>query len=240
MRILVVSCAARKPLQDLWLAIQRAHWPDCPYKIDILSPVVDAGWNANLITYLRSIDDDLIAVFLDDHFICEAKPGEITENMATLVTMMTDRPDIGMCKLQAGNAAPPEIPFPLWPRLAEYDRAHHPFKRTNLVPTLFRREWLLRLASAVLDRLGPSQDIGRNGAINFEVTGTLLTEDPVAWPEKMLGIHRPNPDGGGGQSILTCMDNDAVREGKLKPMQGQEAETLLRLRVGIEGLEAFA
>lgn len=236
-RLLVVSCPRRKPIQAIWKLCQQQHWPDCPFPIDMLSPEQDIGWNANLIQYLNTISESFVLLMLDDHFVDKALPGGYTANMQALLDLMTSRSDIGMVKLQAGNAASPEIPFEPWPRLREYDRAHHPFKRTNLVPTMFRRDWLLRLSTAVLKQCGPASDKGRKGALEFEVAGTLLTEDSIAWPERMLGIHRPNADGGGGQSLLQCIASDGVREGKM-----QTTEELRRLGIDVKritGIEAF-
>lgn len=173
---------------------------------------------------------------LDDHLLAESRPNEYTHNLNDLVLLMNLLPNIGMVKLQAGNAWPPEIEFPQWNRLREYDRAHHPFKRTNLVPTMFRRAWLHRLSSAVLENCGAAHDQGRKGALEFEVQGTLLTEDVKAWPERMLGIHRPHADGGGGDSLLNCIDNDAVREGRLKL---GVVPVLEKVMGHLEGVEAF-
>lgn len=239
-RILVVSCGKRRPIQELWAACQKAHWPDCTFPIDILSPANDVGWNANLLRWLETATSDLVLLLLDDHFIAESPAGQYTSNITAVIELLAERKDIGMIKLQAGNAHPPEIPFPAWPRLREYDRAHHPFKRTNLVPTVFRTEWLKRLTAAVLDQCREGQDVGRLGAIHFEVFGTDITESRTRWPEKMLGIHRPAPDYSMDGSLLTCMDSDAVREGRLKKMAGRSEETLQRLSAGIVGLEAFA
>jgi hypothetical protein len=241
-RLLVVSCPHRRPIQDIWNACQKAHWPDCPFPIDMLSPEPDLGWNANLIQYLETVSEELILLLLDDHFVEQAPPGECNTGMAVLLQLMAERPDIAMVKLQAGNAHPPELPFPAWDRLREYDRAHHPFKRTNLVPTLFRKSWLQRLTRQILQECGTAGDQGRPGALHFEVSGTLLTEDAVAWPERMLGIHRPNPDGGGGRSLLTCIANDGVREGRLQIPEEKRRELLERSGFdvnAVSGIEAF-
>lgn len=238
-RLLVVSCPHRKPIQEIFKACFDAHWPDCPHFITILSPDPDIGWNANLIELLDTVSEEMTLLFLDDHFIDEPGSEDYTENISGLLRIMADNQDIGMCKLQAGNAASPEIEFPMWDRLREYDRRPHPFKRTNLVPTMFRRDWLLRLSSAILKDCGPERDKGRKGALEFEVCGTKLTEDAAAWPERMLGIHRPNPDGGGGRSLLTCIDNDAVREGRLKPATHAVLERVTGGVNDIAGIEAF-
>lgn len=232
-RVVVVSCPRRKPVQEIWLKTQKANWPDCRFPIDFLSPTPDIGWNANLIRHLQGLADDFILLMLDDHFLCE---GPWTENMNTVLGLMEVRPDIGMIKLQAGNAHGPELVYEPWDgdRIREYDREPHPFKRTNLVPTMYRREWLLRLSKAVLEAIDPTRDVGRLGAIEFEVIGTLLTQDTEPFPEKMLGIHRPDPGGNGGNSLLQCMDNDAIREGKIKRFDGWAA-----LCNGVEGIEAF-
>lgn len=230
-RLVVVSCARRKPIQEIWFKCQRANWPDCPYPIDMVSPRVDIGWNENLIRHLRPITEEFILLLLDDHF---PFTGPWTENIRTAVSHMEERPDIGMMKLQAGNAHGPELEYEPWTRLREYDREPHPFKRTNLVPTMFRREWLFRLCHAVLEVCGPNRDIGRNGALEFEVAGTLVTENTAKFPEKMLGIHRYGPNGTGGDSLFESIDNDAVREGRFK-----DVDSLKPLYAGVEGIEAF-
>lgn len=239
-RLLVVSCPRRKPIQDVWRAYQRENWPDCPLPIDMLSPENDVGWNANLLAYLKTVDEDFVLLMLDDHFPAESQPKEFTSNIRSLMGLMIERPDIGMVKVQAGNAHPPEIVFPAWPRLREYDREHHPFKRTNLVPTLFRTTLLKRLVKAVLAVITPELDKGRDGALHFEVTGTLLTENSAAFPERILGIHRPLPDYSRAGSLFRSVDDDAVREGKLKALSGPEGESLRRMTAGMLGLEAFA
>ncbi len=229
-RIVVVSCPQRKPLQEIWKACHAKAWPDCPLPITILSPGNDVGWNANLIACLEPISEDFILLSLDDNFLEPSE--EYTWNISQVLSVMNDNPDIAMIKLHAGAAAAPEIEFPAWSRIREYDRRHHPFKRTNLVPCMYRREWLLRLSKAVLATCGHDADRGRQGAIEFEMTGTLLTADATAWPERMFGIHRPEPDGGGGHGLLVCYGNDAVTSGKIRPF-------LQHLCVGVEGAEAF-
>lgn len=239
-RLLVVSCPHRKPIQEVWRAYQRENWPDCPLPIDMLSPEKDIGWNANLLAYLDTIDEDFLLLMLDDHFPAESEPEEFTASIRSLVCLMSERPDIGMTKVQAQNAHPPEVVFSAWPRLREYDRDHHPFKRTNLVPTLFRTTFLKRLVKAVLAVITPELDKGRDGALHFEVIGTLLTENSAAFPERILGIHRPLPDYSCAGSLFRSVDGDAVREGRLKLLTGTDAESLRRMTQGIAGLEAFA
>ncbi len=233
-RLVVVSCPRRKPIQEIWKACQLANWPDCPYPIDIMNPDPDVGWNANLLKHLRTVSEEFILLMLDDNFINPAPAGQYTQNIADVLVLMEAMPNIGLIKLQAGGAHAPEIPFPQWNRLREYDRVHHPFKRTNLVPSIYRRTWLQRFSTAVLEAAPNTNDKGRLGALEFESTGTLLTADEIKWPEKMLGIHRPLPDGGGGDSLLDCIANDAVLEGKMRPI-----EPLMTLCKGVEGIEAF-
>jgi hypothetical protein len=237
-RLVVVSCPHRQPIQEIWTHCQQANWPDCPYPIDILSPTPDTGWNHNLLSYLIRVEEPLILLMLDDHFLGKPEYYNYTDNMLGIVLLMMARPDIGMIKLQAGNAHSPEIPFEEMPILREYDRAHHPFKRTNLVPTMFRRQWLIRLCDSVLHIIGADRDVGRNGALEFESTGTKLTMDTTVWPERMLGIHRPHADGGGGKSLLNSISNDGLREGRfhidLTPLKELGIDPH-----NIKGIEAF-
>lgn len=178
--------------------------------------------------------EQFIAMFLDDNFLEPPTDGTYTDNLNAAIALMTKYPDIAMIKLQAGGAHAPELDFPEWDRIREYDRRPHPFKRTNLIPTLYRRSWLLRLSKAVLANCGPERDQGRSGALEFESTGTALTADRIHWPERMFGIHRPERNGGGGRSLITCIANDAVTGGKVR-----EIESLRSLCVGVEGIEAF-
>lgn len=231
-RLVVVSCPSRAPLQEIWKRCLAESWPDCPFPVTIISPTPDVGWNANLIAALEALTESYILMLLDDNFL-DPSPN-YTVNMRAVLELMSERPDIALIKLQAGGAHAPEIPFAPWPRIREYDRRPHPFKRTNLIPSMYRREWLLRFSKAILASCGPAKDVGRNGAIEFEMTGTKITGDATAWPEKMLGIHRPNPDGGGGDSLLTCIANDAVTGGLVR-----DIESLRRLCVGVPGIEAF-
>lgn len=214
----------------------RAHWPDCPIPKEILSPENDVGWNANLVAWLGAVQEPLVLLLLDDHFPSKGQPGEWNRGLDTARELMATYPDIAMIKMQAGNAAAPELPFPPNPQLKEYDRKLHPFKRTNLVPTLFRREWLRRLSAAILGLCGPAKDIGRLGALEFEVAGTLLTADATLWPERMLGIDRPDKDGGGGKSLLQCIANDGLREGRLQVQE--QLRDVIDIN-SIPGIEAF-
>ncbi len=209
-RLVVVSCPSRQPIQVIWRNCREANWTDCPLPLDMLSPEKDVGWNANLVAYLESIGESFVLLMLDDHFI---EAGNNTANVLDAIGIMKNDASIGLIKLQAGNAWPPELPFERDARLGEYDREHHPFKRTNLVPTLFRRSFLLRLSQSVLI-VAPNNDKGRNGALEFEVAGTLLTESSKEWPERMLGIHRPEDGSLGSNSFLTCLANDGIREGR--------------------------
>ncbi len=233
-RLVVVSCPRRAPIQEIWKACQRDNWPDCPFPIDIISQEKDLGWNANLIAHIEKLSETFVLLMLDDNFIEPLQP--LTSNIRALLELMKAHTDVGMCKLQAGGAQNPDIYYQPWPRLREYDRQHHPYKRTNLIPCMYRREWLLRLSGAVLNYVKGQNgsDNGRQGAIEFEVTGTLLTEDAHLWPERMLGINRPNADGGGGDSLLICMANDAVLEGKMRDLK-----PLRKLCEGVAGIEAF-
>ena len=231
-RIVVVSCPGRLPLQQIWKRCFIDGWQDCPFPVTILSPTPDIGWNANLIACLETLSETYILLMLDDNLIEPST--EYTANMRAVLELMSDRPDIGLVKLQAGGAHAPEIPFPSWPRIREYDRRPHPFKRTNLVPAMYRREWLLRFSKAVLADCGPERDKGRLGALEFESTGTKLTQDPTHWPERMFGIHRPDPGGSGGHSLLVCYANDAVTGGKVREM-----EPLRSFCKGVIGIEAF-
>ncbi len=178
-----------------------------------------AGWNASLISTLESISDDIVVLFLDDHFIQSVDHHAFVQAFQ----LMTLDSTIGLIKLQAGNAHSPELQFEnrsypfLIDRLGEYDREHHPFKRCNLVPTMFRRTFLLRLLRAVLANHCTSGDVGRTGALNFEVGATLETENATLYPERILGIRREPPDYPATKSIITCVANDGVREGVLQP-----------------------
>src|SRR5678815_3234499 len=192
-RLLVVSALHRKPILDIWKQCQQRNWPDCPLPIDVLAANPDVGWNANLILYLDSITESYVVLMLDDHFIDNSAAGDYSTNLGIALEIMDNTRDIGMIKLQAANAACPDMPFPGYDRLREYDRVHHPFKRTNLVPTLFRRTWVRRLSAAVLSHVGVDGDEARYGALAFEMKGTELTEDAVGWPERMLGVYRPGP-----------------------------------------------
>ncbi len=232
-RIVVASCPAYRPVQELWKRAMAANWPDCPYPISINSPEDDRGWNANLAAFLETVSEPLILLFMDDSVIDANQ--DCTYNVGLVGALMTACPDIALVKLQAGGAHAPELRCSEWDRLREYDRAHHPFKRTNLGgPAMYRRDWLLRLTTQVMTAIGSERDKGRAGACEFESTGTLLTHDQQAWPERMLGIHRPGPGGSGGDSLLACIGNDAVTGGKVR-----EIESLRALCVGIEGIEAF-
>ncbi len=237
-RLVVASCPRYRAIQELWSRCLAAHWPDCPYPVSINSPEEDQGWNTNLVQFLDTITEPLVVLFMDDSCIAPITPEEgesWTETVRMAADLMTNHPDIAMVKLQAGGAHAPELHFPEWDRIREYDRAHHPFKRTNLGgPAMYRKDWLRRLSAAVLAECGTERDKGRSGAIEFEMTGTLLTKDETAWPERLLGIHRPNPDGGGGRSLLACIGNDAVTGGKVR-----EIPLLRQMCVGIEGIEAF-
>ncbi len=234
-RIVVASCPRYKPIQEVWLRALKAHWPDCPYPVSIISPEDDKGWNANLSRFLESVTEPLVLLFMDDSIIEKHQDGTCSENVGRVCELMMRRADIAAVKLQAGGAAAPEIEFPEWDRIRQYDREHHPFKRTNLGgPAMYRREWLYRLTTQVLAIAGPERDQGRQGAIELEVTGTLLTMDEQAWPEKILAIHRPLPDGGGGRSLLSCIGNDAVTGGLVR-----EIPALRELCEGVPGIEAF-
>lgn len=233
-RLVVVSCPHRKPLQEIFLKCLSDRWSDCHFPITVLSPENDIGWNANLIGCLSGLSESFILLMLDDNILEHASDGSYTDNMNAVLGLMRKYPDIGMVKLQAGGAHAPELAFPEWDRIREYDRRPHPFKRTNLIPTMYRRTWLLRLSRAVLNDCGPDRDKGRLGALEFESTGTLLTADHINWPERMFGIHRPERGGSGGRSLLTCIANDAVTGGKVR-----EIESLRSLCVGVEGIEAF-
>lgn len=233
-RIVVNSCPRREPIQQIWKKCFAENWPDCPYPVIIISEREDLGWNANLIRCLETLTEEFILLMLDDNFIEPLQP--LTQNMESVLITMEAIPDIGMIKLQAGGAHAPEIEFTPWSRIREYDRQPHPFKRTNLVPCMYRRNWLLRLATIVLQTVKDENgsDQGRQGAIEFEVTGTKLTMDATAWPERMLGIHRPGPKGSGGDSLLMCTANDAVTGGSVRNIP-----VLRKMCVGVQGIEAF-
>lgn len=231
-RIVVVSCPRYQPIQEIWRRCQQINWPTCNIPITILSPTEDIGWNRNLIRYLDTITEDLILLCLEDHFIA-ADP---SEDINRAIQFMTDHPEFGLMKLQAANASNPDLEFPEWPRFKEYDREPHPFKRTNLVTTLFRKDFLRRLANDVLEACGPARDKGRRGALEFEVTGTLLTENGNRYPERMLGINRD--DESINLSVMPLLGGDGVREGYLR-VSHQELEQCGIDLATIPGVQAF-
>lgn len=231
-RLVVVSCPKRSALQQIWKNCLATSWPDCLLPVTIISPAVDVGWNANLIACLEQVAEDFILLMLDDNFI--EPNSQLTANIEAVLSLMERNPDIALIKLQAGGAHAPEIPFAQWDRIREYDRRPHPFKRTNLIPSMYRKSWLLKFSKAVLQECGPARDVARGGALEFEITGTKMTTDANAWPERMFGIHRPGPDGSGGDSLLVCVANDAVTDGKLR-----DIEPVRRLCHGIDGVEIW-
>lgn len=231
-RLVVVSCPRYEPIQEIWKQCQRVQWPNCDIPITILSPVEDIGWNHNLIRYLDTVTEDLILLCLEDHFIA-SNP---SEDIAKAIRFMEENPCFGLMKLQAANAANPDLSFPDWPRLKEYDREPHPFKRTNLVTTLFRRDFLRRLSAHVLEMCGHHRDKGRRGALEFEVMGTYLTVNKERYPERMLGINRDND--GEDQSLLRLLCGDGVREGYMQ-ITHKELEDCGVDLASIPGLQAF-
>lgn len=91
------------------------------------------------------------------------------------------------------------------------------------------------MALAVLNNAGAYEDRGRTGALAFEGIGTKLTMDSLRWPERILGIDRPGDQT--YKSLLVCVANDGIREGRL-----QRALSLEKLGIQpgeIEGIEAF-
>jgi hypothetical protein len=203
----------------------------------MLSPDIDVGWNANFLALAQTIDEEFILMLLDDHWLEPLRNGEsLSENMLKVVSLMKKHSDIAFVKVQAGNAWSPELPCPEWDRLGEYDRAHHPFKRTNIVPTMFRRSWLCRLLIALLAECGMYDDRGRNGALVFEGIGTRLTMNSDEWPERMLGIDRPKPEENCNKSLLNCIASDGIREGHLQ--RSAEIE-LTAAGVSLDALGAF-
>lgn len=216
-RLIVVSCPPRKPIQDIWWKCQQTAWPDCPFPITMLSPEHDVGWNENFLALAQTIDEEFILFMLDDHWLEPLRNGErLTSNMLNVLAFMKQCQDVAFVKVQAGNAWSPELPVPEWDRLGEYDREHHPFKRTNIVPTMFRRSWLVRFLQAVLNACEANEDRGRTGALAFEGKGTRLTMNRNEWPERMLGIDRPKPDENCNKSLLNCIASDGIREGRLQ------------------------
>ncbi len=219
-RILVVSCPKRKPVQDMWWICQKRNWPDCPFPIDVISPDLDIGWNTNLINYLKRYTEAFVLLLLDDHWIDSSIPAsELTVNMERVLDIMRAQPEIASVKVQAGNAASPDFDFTPWNRLGVYDRRDHPFKRVNLVPTIFRREWLKRLSDNIRFLISENlrwKDTGRFGALAFERIGTYLTMDADKYPELMLGINRDSHDPACTVSLLQSYGNDALREGRLQ------------------------
>jgi hypothetical protein len=225
----------------MWWTCLKRNWPDCPFPIDVISPDDDIGWNENLIRYLRTQATTFVLLLLDDHWIDGGIPSlELTANMERVLEIMRARPEIASVKVQAGNAASPDVEFESWTRLGVYDRRDHPFKRVNLVPTIFRREWLRRLSNDIRFLMSENRrwkDKGRLGALAFERVGTYLTMDSEKWPELMLGINRESHDPACAASLLKSYGNDALREGRLQ--QHVEAE-VLRDGISLDALGAFA
>jgi len=85
-RLIVVSCPARKPLQEIWKKCHAEAWPDCPFPVTIISPEDDRGWNANLIRCLESVAEEFILLMLDDNFLEPST--EYTANMERVLATM--------------------------------------------------------------------------------------------------------------------------------------------------------
>ena len=217
--VIVASCLAYAPICTVWHRCREVFWPDCPFPVTTIAPDHDPGWNAGILESIAGHATKYVILFLEDHFLEPTFDHSYTENVNRVIALADSDDSIGLVKLQTGNAWAPEIPFPAWPRLAEYDREPHPFKRTNLVPTLFRTKFLADLCNTILHRpfscrtIGVRHfgDKGRDGALAFEQLGTELTEDSTRWPERMLGINRAD----GHKSLLGSIIGDCVRHGKL-------------------------
>lgn len=202
LEIIVLTCDRYAVFWPLVAACWRTYWPDCPFRWRLLTnhlrpleyPYLcldgDPGWNRNVLKATADMEAPYVMLMGEDHFIAPSRNGnDYSANMRRVCDTLDAHPDVGA--VGVGIFHPPEITWPEWERLGEIDRLHHPFKRTSpSAGKVFRVTFLRKLCTAVMDRIGPDADVGRNGGINFEIRGTQMSENQADFPERILGCVR--------------------------------------------------
>ncbi len=82
--VLVVSCDGYSDLWALFFELFKKFWPDCPFKIYLLSNTLktefhgvenipvgkDISWSDNLLKAIGCINEEYVLLFIDDLFLC--------------------------------------------------------------------------------------------------------------------------------------------------------------------------
>jgi hypothetical protein len=82
--VLVASCDRYSDLWGPFFSLFRRHWPDCPFKVYLLSNVKDAAipgvnvlragedlsWSDTIKAGLREVEEEYVLLHLDDLFLC--------------------------------------------------------------------------------------------------------------------------------------------------------------------------
>lgn len=167
--VLVVSCDNYSDLWQPFFTLFKRFWPDCPYKIYLLSnfkeyneegvtPILvgeDFSWSDNLIKALTLIDEEYVLMFIDDLFLIH----QIQSNQLKEVFnwIATEKPNY----VRLNPLPKPDLPYNDYVGLISPGTLY----RTATVMTVWNKKLLSNL-------LRPGEN-----AWEFEVHGTVRSDD---------------------------------------------------------------
>lgn len=191
------SCDKYKDFWPRWTASLEQFWPSCLCSKWIQSNDItgsglvptgpDIGWNRNILKAITAIQADYILLTLENHILLSSVD-EISFDKAHGI--LDTNSSIGL--VQLSRCWPTETRYEHWNKLGYYNRTPHPFKICSLSATpLWRKSLLIAIINHVISEIPEQQDVGRQGAVEFEVEGTRLwVQNNSIYPWNVLGIDR--------------------------------------------------
>lgn len=223
------SCDKFQHTWAVWEACWSKHWPDCPFSHRIMTNHIsgdrrlpighDEGWNASLIKSLQSVHSDNVLLALEDQWLSPCGDLRYTENALRCEQILDTHSEIGAVRMGVGAEC--DGKWEGWDLVGILDREPHPFKRTTLYgPTMYKKSFLERIASAVLANITREEDRGRDGALAFEIKGTHITRDSSAFPETILQAYdRPRTSDFVRPYLLAFYNHEVFRVSKFNASQ---------------------
>ena len=191
MKVLILTCDEFSNLIPVFLRFYKRHWPDNPYKTEIITQtkpiktvhkVFYAGkssWSSELISYLKQSSEDKFILILEDYFIRQP-----VDTKRVVAAEALCRGKVGCVRL---NHAP-----------HKYFKRHS--IRTNIegfreYPTTGRFSWTLQIAfwqkKYLLDNLKEGESCWQNEEYGISRLREKKTDWKILWPEENMVDYSP-------------------------------------------------
>jgi hypothetical protein len=167
MKVLALSAPQREDVQDMYRYFHNYYWPDCNWELEFLDGPTDPGWTRRLLIWLRKHREDPYLMINLDDYVYSKLVDEYWVNVA--FNALKDFPNIGCIQLY--KVKEPEYISGQLPCFGQFSKDGALEKRSQVLPSLYRRDFLIAMCENVLTRITPEQDRAWVGAYNFELYG---------------------------------------------------------------------